>query len=179
MSFNISTLITDRTALDVTRGTAKGQYNASDLNRIGGAVNYVAERLRELGHDVNTSQKTNVNDTEWISVGEGKQLLKDLEMLRSEIAVFQSTPNVPTTMERLGYAGANDIEKILLDLDALISQTQLTLRRANAPAFYAGASPLPTENIYEGRTWREVDALGLSWPDWNSATFFKILYGIW
>ena len=176
MSFDISTLITDRTALDVTRGTAKGQYKVSDLNRIGGAINYVAKRLRELGHDVNPSQKTNWKDTGWVNAGEEKQLLKDLEILRSEIAVFQSTPNVPSTMERLSYERANDIEKILLDLNELIDQTWMTTRRLNSPEFYAGSDPLPTGNTFKGRTWKEVNALELTWDDWNNATFFQILY---
>ena len=41
-------LITDRTAGDVQRETAKGFYNASDLNRVEGAVEELARLLREL-----------------------------------------------------------------------------------------------------------------------------------
>lgn len=176
MSFNINSLIIDRTAIDVAVGNEKGWYSASDLNRVGQAINYVAGRLRELGHDVQTSQKENWTNQDWMSKGQSAQRLAELEMLRREIAVFASTPEVPETMSGLTYQRANDIEKILSDLDALISRTWLTMRRANAPGFYAGANPLPTEYVYEGRTWAELDALNLTWDDWDSATFFKLQY---
>ena len=42
----MDTLITDRTQADVDAGNAKGSYNAEDLNRVGSAMNYVADRLR-------------------------------------------------------------------------------------------------------------------------------------
>ena len=51
MSFDFSTLITDRTRADVDAGNEKGTYKASDLNRVGSAMNYVATRLREQGYD--------------------------------------------------------------------------------------------------------------------------------
>ena len=41
-------LITDRTSEDVTLGTAKGFYNASDLNRVESTVARLAALLREL-----------------------------------------------------------------------------------------------------------------------------------
>ena len=47
----IDTLVTDRTQSDVKARNAKGTYKASDLNRVGAAMNYVAARLREQGYD--------------------------------------------------------------------------------------------------------------------------------
>lgn len=73
MSFDMNTLITDRTAADAARVKAltangwagmteaeraewltdlKGAYNASDMNRVSAAVDYLAERLHELGYSV-------------------------------------------------------------------------------------------------------------------------------
>ena len=49
MSFDISTLVTDRGA-----GT---YYNASDLNRVGAAVQYVAERFAAQGYTDKTSPR--------------------------------------------------------------------------------------------------------------------------
>lgn len=177
MSFDINSLIMDRTAIDVAVGNEKGRYSASDLNRVGQAINYVAGRLREMGHDVQTSQKENWTNQDWMSEGQAAQRLAELEVLRREIAVFVSTPEVPGTMSGLTYQRANDIEKILSDLDAMISLTRSTLRRADALGFYAGADPFPTEQRFEGRTWAEVDALELNWEDWSNATFFQLLYG--
>ena len=51
MSFDFSTLITDRTKEDVTKKTAKGFYNASDLNRVTACMEYLDEELRKLGYE--------------------------------------------------------------------------------------------------------------------------------
>lgn len=177
MSFDMKSLITDRTIQDVTNKTVKGQYRASDLNRICKAINYVAERLQALGHNIQTTQKNNWSYREWLNVEQGKFLLLDLSKLRNEIVLFVSTPNVPSTMDRLSYSQANDIEKILVDLDSMISQAWVTLRRANAPGFYAGATSLPTEDKFEGRTWKELSKLDLTWTDWDNASFFQLLHG--
>ena len=50
MSFDFSTLITDRTQKDVTNRTDKGFYNASDLNRVTACMEYLNERLTGLGY---------------------------------------------------------------------------------------------------------------------------------
>ena len=44
--YGLLTLITDRTAMDVAQNTTKGFYNATDLNRVGAAVEYVAKRIQ-------------------------------------------------------------------------------------------------------------------------------------
>lgn len=51
MSFDFSTLITDRTQKDVDGKTAKGFYNASDLNRVTACMEYLDEELRKLGYE--------------------------------------------------------------------------------------------------------------------------------
>lgn len=51
MSFDFSTLITDRTQADVTKKAAKGFYNASDLNRVTACMEYLDEELRKLGYE--------------------------------------------------------------------------------------------------------------------------------
>ena len=177
MNFDISTLVTDRTALDVTRKTAKGQYNSSDLNRIENAMSYVGERLEALGYDVQINLKANWSDKDWPNAAQAQQYLANLAELRNKIAVYKTTPLVPASMEQMTYGKANAIEKILMDLDAVILQTWRSVWRANAPEFYAGSEPLPTSNVYKGRTWKELDALNLTWDDWNNATFFQLLYG--
>ena len=51
-------LVTDRTQADVANRTAKGFYNASDLNRVGTAVDYVYQRFVEHGYVASISVKT-------------------------------------------------------------------------------------------------------------------------
>ena len=50
MSFDFSTLVTDRTAADVGARNDKGTYNASDLNRVDSCLEYLAARLTGYGY---------------------------------------------------------------------------------------------------------------------------------
>lgn len=122
-------LVTDRTQADVTAGNEKGIYQASDLNRVGAAMNYVAERLVEFGYNPSINPKTDWEDTEWVNQGQAAHYLADLAELRNQIAVFYTTPEVPprltatgpNTKDGLNYERANDIEKILEDIDRLLT----------------------------------------------------------
>lgn len=134
MSFDLSTLITDRTRADVIAGNAKGTYTASDLNRVGEAMNYVADRLREAGYDPHISPKTDWNDDDWVNPEAQSAYLGDLMELRNQITMLGSTPQVPprilaTTInsgDGLTYEWANDIEQIILDLDDALNRLKLS-----------------------------------------------------
>lgn len=117
----IDTLVKDRTQADVDAGNAKGTYNASDLNRVGAAMNYVAARLREQGYDPHISPKTDWMDGEWVTPADEAIYLGDLEELRKQFAMMASTPEVPPDLEKLNYIDANSIEQILVDIDALLT----------------------------------------------------------
>lgn len=52
MAFDFSTLVTDRTLKDVSNKTAKGFYNATDLNRVGDCLEDLVARLRRIGYNV-------------------------------------------------------------------------------------------------------------------------------
>ena len=137
-------LVTDRTRADVTyvqtlakkikNGTAtedelaewnasglKGSYNASDLNRVGAAMQYVADRLVEFGYAVSIDPKLDWTSGDWPTPETMGTYLADLEELRSKFAMMQTTPTVPEDMEQLTYTEANNIEKILEDVDFLLT----------------------------------------------------------
>ena len=122
-------LITDRTKADVINGTEKGSYNASDLNRVGAAMNYVADRLREVGYDPHINPKTDWKDGDWVTPAAQAVYLGDLAELRKQFTMLQSTPRVPPRMlattinsgDGLTYGWANDIEQILMDIDVLLT----------------------------------------------------------
>ena len=140
--YGLMQLITDRTQEDVDRvatlaqkGYAaltddektewdaglKGAYNATDLNRVGSAVNYVAGRLNTRGYNLMVTPKIDWTVTDIPTPDQMKTYLTDVAAIRTAIAVYASTPDVPADMEKLTFAEANDIEKILLDVDALIT----------------------------------------------------------
>ena len=135
----IDTLITDRTQDDVDERNAKGIYNASDLNRVGLAMNYVAERLKSAGYDPHISPKTDWKDDEWVDLTAQAVYLGGLSELRKQFAMMESTPEVPprllatgiNTNDGLTYTWANDIEKILEDIDRLLTN-------ASQAWFYSG-----------------------------------------
>ena len=117
----IDTLITDRTQADVKARNEKGTYKASDLNRVGAAMNYVAARLREQGYDPHISPKLDWMDNEWVTPADEAIYLGDLEELRKQFALYETTPEVPPDLEKLNYIEANSIEQILVDIDALLT----------------------------------------------------------
>lgn len=135
----MDTLITDRTEDDVDSGNAKGTYTAEDLNRVGAAMNYVADRLRDAGYDPHISPKTDWKDDDWVDPAAQAVYLGDLEELRKQFTMLESTPRVPPRIlatsinsgDGLTYGWANDIEQILVDIDD-------TLTRLQSSMFYSG-----------------------------------------
>lgn len=146
-------LITDRVQADVDRVTAlagrvsagtataaeqtewssdlKGAYNASDLNRVGAAVAYVAGRLKGYGYVVSVSPRQDWQVTDIPTPESMTAYLADVAALRAVLTVAADTPAVPEDMERLTWKEANDIEQILVDVDELLT-------RMAAAWFYSG-----------------------------------------
>lgn len=127
----IDTLITDRTQADVKPRSAKGTYKASDLNRVGAAMNYVANRLREAGYAPHINPKTDWKDGDWMTPASQAVYLGDLAELRKQFAMMASTPEVPprilatgiNTNDGITHTWANDIEQILEDIDRLLTNS--------------------------------------------------------
>ena len=125
-------LVTDRTQADVTAGNVKGTYTAVDLNRVGAAMNYVADRLKANGYDPHISPKADWKDGEWVTPTDQAVYLGDLAELRKQFSLLYSTPEVPprilatgiNTNDGLTHTWANDIEKILEDIDLLLTNAE-------------------------------------------------------
>ena len=122
MSFDNTTLVTDRTAADVAQGTDKGFYNASDLNRVGAAVEYIAGRFTALGYACPVTVKKDWLTSDAPTASQMEAYRQNIVTLRGQIAVMASTPEAPASMAGLNYVKANNIEQILLDLDTLIDK---------------------------------------------------------
>ena len=123
--YGLLTLITDRTAEDVANKTAKGFYNASDLNRVGAAVEYIAGRFTALGYSCPVTVKKDWLTSDAPTASQMETYRQNIVTLRALIAVMKSTPETPETMRFLDYIKANDIERILLDLDTLLTNAAL------------------------------------------------------
>ena len=120
--YGLLSLITDRTRADVENETDKGFYNATDLNRVGAAVEYIAGRFTALGYACPVTVKKDWLTSDSPSASQMDAYRQNIVTLRGQIAVMQSTPEAPASMAGLDYVKANNIEQILLDLDALIDK---------------------------------------------------------
>lgn len=120
MSFDFSSLITDRTQADVSNKTNKGFYGADDLNRVSAAVEYIVELLLKEGYVVPVKIKKDWQESDYPNRTELESYRQNIVALRDAIAVMKSTPPTPESMIGLDYIGANTIEQILVDIDFLI-----------------------------------------------------------
>lgn len=121
----IDTLITDRTG---------GYYNATDLNRVGEAMEYIAEQLRACGYAVTVSPRTDWTVFDFPTPSVLDALMEDLATLRAVLALVDTTPNVPpvgSEQQYMAVEDANDIEQILLNIED-------SLRRLFLSLFYSG-----------------------------------------
>ena len=119
-------------------GKMKGAYNASDLNRVGSAVEYLTDTLYSMGYNVPT-----VHKTDWIEAGFPMQAqmetyLENIQILRDRLPYV--APDAPDTMQNLTFQSANAIEEILYTLEnvLLAMQENFKLRQANTLFMIAG-----------------------------------------
>lgn len=161
----IDTLITDRTQADYEKAVSlaekglsgmpaeelteylagmKGAYNASDLNRVGQALKYLQEELNGYGYAVTVNPKTNWTVSDIPTPAQMTAYLSYVSAIRGVLEVFKSTPQVPGTMQKLTWQRANDIEKILADVQAVIDQVVAGFRRSGAFTMWSGAEHLPS-----------------------------------
>lgn len=125
----------------------KGAYNATDLNRVGEAVAYLAGRMTALPGQLleYESEKGVADDTlfhvpynpatisvtakhDWTMADVPTQsqvqaMLADLTVLRRQLTLPSDAPAVPTSLDSLTYTTANEIEYLLF----LINQAFITV----------------------------------------------------
>ena len=140
--FGVLNLITDRTQRDVERWrllhskgynalteeekaewqtAMKGAYNYVDLNRVESAVAFITNRLGELGHVLSPEVKATWSITDHPTKADMDRYFGNIALLRSVFPLYPTTPKAPTTAKKMDYLVANDIEKILSDIDRQIA----------------------------------------------------------
>lgn len=153
-------LVYDRTAQDVEtaraqRGTTiaplKGCYNITDLNRVESAVKTLAAELNAAGYPVEITpvlKGSKSEDREWqegdiVRRAQWSTYLDNVQKLRDAYYTLSETGELPKPEDKLGYIGANTIEKVLADIDLLIDCMKSSYRRCGT--FRAGnnAAHLP------------------------------------
>lgn len=115
-------LIFDRTESDVAYAKEnqssdyylKGAINYTDLNRVEEWCEYLSEQLNIYSYPTSIVTKTN-----WTANDNPNQA--QLERIRSNVyalkTAFYAITNVPTNLNKMTFKKANDIEKILYELN--------------------------------------------------------------
>ena len=118
----------------------KGTYGAIDMNRAAAAVSTLSGLLNAAGYKNEISAQNFVEGED--STDEKYSVyLSNVQTLRDAIAIRVSTPAVPAADAKLDYVGANNIEKILADLDELLSWMKYSQKYCGT--FAAGQTILP------------------------------------
>lgn len=173
----IDTLIYDRSANEVGRNS-KGSYNASDLNRVGEACAELYATLTRYGYSVPgyTALKTDWGIGNIPTAAQMETYLATVAALKAAIL---ATQELPETMEHLTVEGANNIERLLAEIDLLIRRMVRAFLRTAQANLYSSSKwrGIPTSYSDYGRTWAELDAMETTWRNWNAATWYLLLYG--
>ena len=109
-------LITDRTESDVLLGNSKGVYSYADLNRVESAAAMIAEQITELGFALQLQTKTdwdfpgNFSAWNWPVESQMRRYLQNIADIKR---LFVISTQIPETMDKLDWNGANNIEEVL------------------------------------------------------------------
>lgn len=178
MAFDFSTLITDRTLSDVTNKTPKGFYNASDLNRVGACIQELSQELQKYGYKVSVSARTDWAARDAPTVSDLDTYLADVADLRAALPMPEWVPETPQSGRFLTWQRANEIESILYAIETVILRVVRSFLQSNAFTMWAGSPVhLPSATSDLGRNWRELDAMGTTWRNWQVADWYLLLYG--
>lgn len=105
----------------------RGAYTPSvDYNRVETAVKALAELLNTLGYYTDVTTKTSWALTDIPAQEDLNRYLNNITEIRSALTVAESTPAVPSDMSGLTWQEANDIEKILTDVEDAVKRIQLS-----------------------------------------------------
>nr|DAH88897.1 MAG TPA: hypothetical protein [Caudoviricetes sp.] len=107
-------------ALDLTGGmdlitdrTSPGKYDWEDYNRVGRAVLYLQNLLYECGYLVDAEPITDWSRADIPTIADLERYLANVQNLRAKTEAGALMPELPATMSRITWQGANAIEEAL------------------------------------------------------------------
>lgn len=123
----IDTLIYDRKQEDLINETDKAYIAYTDLNRIEEAVKYLSNILNTYAYRNITNTKTNWNISELRKQEDCDRIKSNYEVLKNAYAYKFEVPDFNwSTIEE-----ANNIEKILVEINILIKKMESVFRYSN------------------------------------------------
>lgn len=100
------------------------------LNRTEEAMEYVDQIFKELGYFKNMTFKKDWFDDE-ITPEQRDRYVDNLKTLRNFLVMTSSTPPAPDTINGMSISRANQIEKIIYDIDDLLEKLLKSFRYVN------------------------------------------------
>lgn len=111
----------DKTAWNAIN--SKGAYNVTDVLRVIGAMTYLVTQLNAAGFNLSllssASGWTEGADRPVVSLM--NNYLRDLGVIQSALDLPSTSPDLPESINYLTWRRANNIEQMLLDVDALLA----------------------------------------------------------
>lgn len=150
MSFDFSTLITDRSKADVdaalgvisrvTNDTAtleerqqlydgllKGMYDFTDFNRVTACMIFLKDRLASAGYLVTFTPVGPYGRSDYPTAAELERYRQGVEVFRAVLALDLNTPVTPVDIAGMYHWEANNIEEILLAVDRALDRIEKTI----------------------------------------------------
>lgn len=112
------------------RANSNTYYNYTDLNRVEGAVREVADMLTAEGYYVTVTVKTNWSRTTRPTENQMNRYIGNILLIERQFVPAEGV-TLPKSMRGLNYIGANNIEKFLAGIPALVSGMTANYRRCN------------------------------------------------
>lgn len=140
----IDQLITDR--------TQPGPYDWNDFNRVGEAVEYVANQLAGAGYRADVIAQTSWTRQSIQSRQQMEQYIKNIKELRAVLHLPSGVPAAPDSIRFLTFEGANNIEKILADVEEHLQRLMRVYLHSDQILFFSGFAIYPAQQkfTYEG-----------------------------
>ena len=107
----------------VTSRASAVQYTQDDLNRVGEDVQYLSDLLANYGYTATVTTKT-----DWAvgNVPRAAQLSTYLANLNALKIAYYSSTTLPPSMNKINFADANNIETMLINIEAKINRMLLS-----------------------------------------------------
>lgn len=117
----------------------RGMLTNVTLNRVANTVSMLASALNTAGYTVETTSQS-FSETDRLKRSKYSVYLANVQTLRDAYYTLEETGALPKPEEKLGYQGANTIEKVLADIDLLLEGMLTMYRRAGT--FTSGGNHL-------------------------------------
>lgn len=121
----------------ITNRTAGAYYNYTDVNRVNEAIMYVAQILTAAGYPVTRTLPTDWTMESIYYIEDADRVTEALLRIKYNFSAIRSG-GFPVTFDGLTYAGANDIEKFLINVNALLDAVKKEWINKQANTFQSG-----------------------------------------